>query len=326
MGRRLTPLLLFASLVCANLAAAPALSEWPLPWPDSLPRDPVIAADGRVWFCAQRGDFLGVFDPASERFSRFPLPPGSGPHDLAIDSDGQIWYAGNGNAHLGRLDPASGAITPYPLPLTTMDPHTLALDGQGSLWFTLPGSNLVGRLQLTSGNLRFVAPLTEAARPSGLLIDRRGHPRVALFTTNRIATLGPRSMQLIEGALPAPGARPHRLTLGADGAIWYSDSARGILGRYQPTQGWVHEWPLPGGPGSKPHGLARDARGRIWVAETGFEPNRLVAFDPQEGRFGAALAVASGAGGIRRMRFDPARNEIWFGTDRNTLVRLRPGP
>ena len=34
-------------------------------------RDPFVATDGRVWFVAQRGNYLGVFDPTTERFTRY---------------------------------------------------------------------------------------------------------------------------------------------------------------------------------------------------------------------------------------------------------------
>ena len=110
-----------------------AITEWLVPWPDSRPRDPYVAPSGAIWFVGQRADYLAQFDPETEAFSRFDLPPGTGPHNLIVDGDGQVWYAGNRAAHIGKLDPATGAIVEYPMPDPAAgDPHTLVFDGRGT--------------------------------------------------------------------------------------------------------------------------------------------------------------------------------------------------
>ena len=39
------------------------LTEWTVPWPESRPRDPAVAPDGRVWFVGQAGNYVAVLDP-----------------------------------------------------------------------------------------------------------------------------------------------------------------------------------------------------------------------------------------------------------------------
>jgi virginiamycin B lyase len=71
--------------------------------------------------------------------------------------------------------------------------------------------------------------------------------------------------------------------------------------------------------------MAGDDKGKIWLAETGLRPNRLVAFDPGAGRFTDSVATEGGSepNTIRHMVFHRPSREIWYGTDRNTVGRLR---
>jgi virginiamycin B lyase len=82
---------------------------------------------------------------------------------------------------------------------------------------------------------------------------------------------------------------------------------------------------MPGGSRSLPYAMAVDDRGRVWLAETGMQPNRLVAFDPGAAAFTDSVDVGGGdaPNTVRHMVFHAPTREIWFGTDRNTVGRLR---
>ncbi|MGH8085204.1 MAG: hypothetical protein ACREPV_07995 [Lysobacter sp.] len=64
------------------------IQEWQVPWPDTRPRDPYLAPDGRIWFVGQVGNYLAVFDPKTEAFERYDLPKGTKPHTVVVDDDG----------------------------------------------------------------------------------------------------------------------------------------------------------------------------------------------------------------------------------------------
>jgi len=82
-------------------------------------------------------------------------------------------------------------------------------------------------------------------------------------------------------------------------AVWYTDYARGYLGRFDPETKKVQEWISPGGPGSKPYGIA--AIGNvIWYSESSVWPNTLVRFDTETQRF-QSWEIPSGGGVIRNM-------------------------
>jgi virginiamycin B lyase len=96
-----------------------------------------------------------------------------------------------------------------------------------------------------------------------------------------------------------------------------------MLGRLDPRTGATEEFLLPSGAGSLPYGMTVDDRGRIWLAETGPQPNRLVAFDPAKKAFTETVVIPSdGANTIRHMVFDKASRQIWFGADANMIGRV----
>jgi len=320
-------------------AAVPAVDVWVVPWKNSRPRDPWVAADGKVWFCGQTGDYLARFDPrraerepgSAAAFELFPLDDGAGPHNLILDAAGMVWYAGNTAAHIGRIDPSKGPgtdkIVKFPMPdPTARDPHTQMEDGKGGIWFTLQQSNKVGHLDKASGKVRLVDVPTPNARPYGLWLARDGRPWLNLLGTHKLATVDPKTMALREIALPRTAARTRRIEVGPDGAVWAVDYAGGFLLRFDPAlEGQplaFSEWPLPAGAGARPYGMAFDDRGRIWIAQSGDQPNTLVSFDSRSRAFGTPFVIPEAHGAIRHMVFDAKRRQLWFGTDTDRLVRV----
>jgi virginiamycin B lyase len=303
-------------------AEAPVVTEWPVPWEGTRPRDPDVAPDGTVWFVGQRGDYLAAFDPASGTFRRHDLPAGTGPHNLVVGGDGTVWYAGNRAAHIGRFDPRGGTVEKIAMPdAKADDPHTLVFGAGGDLWFTVQGGNFVGHLATKSEQVRLLPVPTAAARPYGIVTDPAGRPWFTEFGSHKLGTVDPETMELTEVALPREAARPRRLARTSDGAIWYVDYAEGILGRYDPAASSFREWPVPGGEGARPYAMAADDRDRIWFVESGPEPNRLVGFDPAAERFFGITPLESGGGSVRHMVFHRPSRSLWFGTDANTLAR-----
>ncbi len=130
-------------------------------------------------------------------------------------------------------------------------------------------------------------------------------------------------MEITEHTLPNADARPRRIALGPDDVVWYSDYARGFLGRFDPQTGAVKEWPSPGGPKSQPYGIAQ-IKGIIWYSESGVRPNTLVRFDPKTEKF-QTWTIPSGGGVIRNMSVtaDGNLSMACSGVNRVALVRIQ---
>jgi virginiamycin B lyase len=317
-------LTLSALMLAAGVLAPIDVKEWTVPWEDTRPRDPFVDAKGRVWFVGQAGNYVAYLDPRSGRFERYEIEEGTHPHNLVVDGKGMVWYTGNRNGRLVRLDPDSRKLTNFPMPDPEVrDPHTMIIDRAGNAWFTAQQAGMVGRLDGASGKVR-LWKTGDGTRPYGIVFDSKGRVWFDLFGTNELGVIDPGTMELSRHRLPE-GARPRRIGVTSDGAVWYGDYARGYLGRLDPASGKVSEFRMPGGDRSLPYAMAVDDRDRVWLAESGLQPNRLVAFDAKRGQFTDSVAVSGGdaANTIRHMVFHSATREIWFGTDRNTVGRLR---
>ncbi len=326
MTSRIGLLLIAAALPWADagLAEPVDIREWEVPWEDSRPRDPYVAADGRVWFVGQKDDYVASFEPESGDFARYELDRGTGPHNLVVDDEGTVWYAGNRARHIGRLDPASGDITRIEMPdAAAQDPHTLVLDGMGNIWFTVQQGNFIGRLSMEDEAVQLIEVPTPRARPYGIVVNSNGIPWAVEFGSHKLIRINPETMQLEEIALPDEDARPRRLVITSDDRVWYGDFARGYLGRYDPDTGEIVEWPLPSGPASRPYAMEVDRFDRVWLVETGVSPNRFVGFDTERLEFVSVTPIPSGAGAVRHMNYDERDGEIWFGTDTNNIGRAK---
>lgn len=306
--------------------AVGAVSEsrtWSTPWDGTRPRDPYADQQGRVWFVGQTGNYVGRLDPRTGTFKRYEIDPGTNPHNLVVDRKGMVWITGNANGRIVRLDPATGKLTTYPMPDPAVrDPHTMVFDRKGNAWFTAQGAAVVGHLSTADGRIR-LWKMEPRSRPYGIWMDSKDRPWFDLFGTNKLGTIDPTSGEFRAYTLPNDRTRPRRIAITADDAVWYGDYTRGYLGRLDPRTGAVTEYQLPGGLGALPYAMTLDDRGRIWVAETGVQPNRLVAFDPAAGKFTETVTIAADAPNtIRHMTFDPATRQIWFGGDANMIGRV----
>jgi virginiamycin B lyase len=129
---------------------------------------------------------------------------------------------------------------------------------------------------------------------------------------------------LREFPLPDPAARPRRLVVDAAGIVWYTDYARGRLGRLDPATGAVRDVLCPGGDGSRPYGIAIGTDGRVWYDESG--PDDIVAFDPATART-EIVAIPTRGSVVRNMAVDVPRARLWLalsGVERLGRIDLTP--
>jgi virginiamycin B lyase len=302
---------------------------WSTPWENTRPRDPFVDKQGRVWFVGQVGNYVANLNPRNGEFKRYAIDPGTNPHNLVVDAKGMVWFTGNANGRIVRMDPVTGKLTTFPMPdATVRDPHTMTFDRNGDAWFTAQGAGVVGKLTPSDGKIRLWR-MARGSRPYGILVDSHDRPWFDLFGTNQIGTIDPRSGEFNAYTLPNDRSRPRRIAITPDDAVWYGDYTRGYLGHLDPRTGAVQEYALPSGLGSLPYAMTVDDRGRIWLAETGVQPNRLVAFDPAKKAFTESVPIAATGGApntIRHMVFDKATRQIWFGGDANMIGRVQVTP
>ena len=124
------------------------------------------------------------------------------------------------------------------------------------------------------------------------------------FGVNKLASIDPETMAIKEYTLPQANTRPRRIAITADDNLYYTDYARGYLGRFDPKTGKADEWASPAKGEAAPYGIAAAPDGTIWYSESGVEPNMLVRFDPKSQSF-ARETIPGGGGVVRNMVATP---------------------
>ena len=124
--------------------------------------------------------------------------------------------------------------------------------------------------------------------------------------------------------IPDPAARPRRIALTSDDIVWFTDHARGYLGRLDPATGAVTEFASPGGPRSRPYGIA-SVHDVLFYNESGVEPNTIVRFDPRTQK-SQTWTIPSGGGVVRNMSVTPDGNIALAcsGVNKVGLVEVTP--
>src|SRR4051794_11250754 len=213
-------------------AAAPTITEYPLPTPLEAPNALLGIAtgpDGALWFTQY----------------------GNG----SASKIGSVTTTGNFGA-LSQVAYGSkpGWITPGP---------------NASLWFTEVAGNAVG--QITTGGVvtEFPLPYPGAGEFAGSPFGIAAGPEGALWVANhggtidRVTTTG----DVTEYPLPTANSGPWGMTSGPDGAMWFTEQTGNKIGRIS-TTGSISEFALPTDLslpyGVAPQGITVGPDGALW--------------------------------------------------------------
>ena len=111
------------------------IKEWNPPFRG--PRRLHVAPDGIVWVPAWGSGGFASFDPKTEEWEMFDLPPNSLdqlPYALNVDSKGNVWICGTGNDTISKFDPKTKELVEYRLPTRVTFTRELEFDDEGNVW------------------------------------------------------------------------------------------------------------------------------------------------------------------------------------------------
>jgi virginiamycin B lyase len=282
---------------------------WDAPVPGALPHDSAVDAKGNIWFTLQETGHLARFNPDTHEWKLYKVSTeDSGPHGLVADALGQIWFTENYAGKIGRLDPKTGAIMEF-TPPTAKDPHTLVFGPDGALWFTAQNSNVIGRLDVETGRISEFSVPTQNAHPYGIISVEDGGLWFCELSGGKLGRVDPAGGSITEYAPTEAGVEPRRLIVWK-GAIYFTDSGGGRLGRFTLVDKKFKFWESPSGTHSEPYGIAADSSGKIWYEESAAAANNLVRFDPAVEVFRTyPMPVANSS--VRNMARD-GKGRLWL--------------
>jgi len=256
-----------------------AMHTWDSPVPGAVPHDPAVDAKGNVWFTLMETGHLARFNPDTHEWKLFKVPTDdSGPHGLVFDSAGALWFTENYAGKIGRLDPAKGTFQEF-VPPTAKDPHTPVIGPDGAVWFTSQDSNVIGRLDIQTGKISEYGVPTQDSHPYGIVMADDGGLWFCELSGGKLGRVDAETGAVMEYAAPGKRVEPRRL-VALKGAIYFTDSGGGRLGRLTLADKKFKMWDSPSGGSSEPYGIAADTAGKIWYEESAPAANKLVRFDP----------------------------------------------
>ncbi len=225
---------------------------------------------------------VSVYATAGSR-TQFPLPAVNAfPSSIVTGPDGNLWFAESGK--IGRISTA-GSLREFPLP-AGHNPRSIAPGPDGRLWFTEPSNGIVGNITtdgatvnefLLAGNRGYGTAVNRPQQivtgPDGQLwftqtIFSRSAVRTVGGQIDSITTGGAISTRLVlpSGSTKATTAVPDAITVGPDGAVWFTDTQQGRVERVN-SSGPPTVFTVPAG---SPAALASGPDGNLWLTANFF--------------------------------------------------------
>lgn len=301
-------MLLAVTAAAADSVPAPVfparITEWPLPKP-MFARSSAVAPDGGIFIAVPNDNKVLRFDPKTQGFRDWNLPPGHQPNSVLVDAMGMVWTTGYGNGTIGKLKPSTGAIAEFSvLSGNNSGPHTLAQGNDGeTLWFTMQTGNRIGGVDIHTGR---IAEYETSGNPTGITVDRAGNVWWCRSGDDRLGRLDPRAGKITELDL-GRGSRPRRIATAPDGMLWVTLFGTGRLAKVDPVANRVVDvYPLPGG-NAGAYAVAVDDAGIVWVNQ--IKLDAVIRFDPSSITM-QTIKLPSSNNGIRKLTTDGGR--VWY--------------
>lgn len=284
----------------------------------SHPHDVAPAADGGVWYTAQRSGELGWLDPATGDIHEIPLGAGSAPHGVIVGPDDAPWITDGGLNGIVRVDPETEVVTRYPLPsqASGANLNTAAFDRNGMLWFT-GNAGWYGRVDPSTGKVDvWAAP--GGPGPYGITATPAGDIYYASLAGSYLGEVDIEDGSTTVLRPPTAPAGVRRAWSDSSGRIWISEWDAGQVAVYDPSDRSWREWPLPG-ESPQAYAVYVDELDAVWLTE--FTADVILRFDPLTETF-QTFAPKSLPSAVRQLLGRPG--EVWgaeSAADRLVVVR-----
>ncbi|WP_439621839.1 virginiamycin B lyase family protein [Gemmata sp.] len=218
------------------------------------PHDFVLGADGAtIWFTGKATGTVGRVNPDGS-IDTFQLPTvGSVPIYLSLGPDGNIWGTELVGNAIFRVT-AAGVVTEFPIPTGNSRPIVITPDplGRPFMWFSEEAGHKVARISTTDGSFaEFAVPKPQSnSILAGLAFDRAGNlytqsyvdpnnpvpsgPDYIIKLSSEILTAPAgdlRGVAVTNYQVPSTGTVFHRITLGSDGNMYFTELALDKVGR-----------------------------------------------------------------------------------------------
>ena len=220
------------------------------------PHGLAVGSDGAtLWFTGKATGTIGRVAPDGT-LTTFPLKTvGAVPIYIERASDGSMWFTELVGNAVGRVTP-DGQVDEFKIPTPNSRPISIVQDPEGgAMWFSEEAGNKVARITLDGTITEFGVPLAQKNNIlAALAFDAEGDLWVQQYVDPKspdppgddhvveidrdIRTADRGNLDNVTftyHTTPSTDTVMHRIVLGPDGALWFTELATNRLGRIAPT-------------------------------------------------------------------------------------------
>ncbi len=146
------------------------------------------------------------------------------PTGITVGPDGALWFAQRGVSAIGRIT-LDGEITEWPTITPRAAPLSITTGPDGALWFTLTNANAIGRITVDGVMTEFPLPTPDARSA----VDHPGSGRRPVVHRARLEHDRPHDRRRRDHRRTPcrlAGAGLNGITVGLDGALWFTEGMR----------------------------------------------------------------------------------------------------
>jgi virginiamycin B lyase len=235
------------------------------------PHGLVADRDGNIWYTGNAAGLIGKLDPKTGKVTEYKMPDAAArdPHTPVFDAQGMLWFTVQGGNFVGKLDPKSGQVT-LKAASRGSRPYGIVIMSTGTPVFDLFGTNKIGTIDPKTMEITEYT-LPEGARPRRIAVDRSDIVWYTDYARGFLGRLDLKTRAVKEFPSPGgPGSQPYGISVGTDGALWYSESGvtPNTLVRFEPSTSAFEKWPIPNGGGVVRH-MVTAPNGDLLMAYSG---------------------------------------------------------
>jgi virginiamycin B lyase len=214
----------------------------------------------------------GPAGAATHKITQFTMKsPGNQPGDMTIGNDGNVWFVDHATNKIGRIT-RTGALAGFAAKKGS-HPTSITTGSDGAVWFTETATNTIGRTTTGSNMTHFALPAAiKSAR--GITAGPDGRIYVAGYSSHNIGVFDPITHKWHIFATLAAGSGPVRMTTGADGNLYVTESKKHAVAEITVPGKVVSLIGLPVGAAASR--IVSGPDGNLWVTEPGLNKVAIV--------------------------------------------------
>ena len=216
--------------------------------------------DGNLWLGMMYQAAVAKFDPNTEQFQYFNLPPERQRDNSQLNMvtpdkvhvDGKLWVNDAGPSTLLRLDVATGKfeeVDPLSmLPGGRKGPYSIydvRANSQNNAYVTDFQRNYVVRVDAKTGRFTAIQTGSPITRNRRGRIDDQDRFWFAQYRGNHVSMLDTKEWRIQDYPLPTKFTNPYDVIWDKNGDIWTSGMSTDRVVRLNPDSGQAIEYPLP---------------------------------------------------------------------------------